>query len=125
MKRMLVLVGVAGLFATLASVAVAGSGQGQPRQLTGKVTSVTARSITVRAPRASLTCAARAGLQLGTFKGKRATMSVPHVRRQARRVSRQGCVERQGSAEGRPGRTGAEPLEQERKRSIVELGRPG
>jgi hypothetical protein len=75
MKRMLVLVGVAGVFATLASAAVAGSGQGQARQLTGKVTSVTARSITVKAGTSSLTCAARAGLRFGTFMGKRATMT--------------------------------------------------
>jgi hypothetical protein len=75
MKRMLMLVGVAGLFATFASAAVAGPGKGPARQLTGKVTSVTSHSITVKAPTSALTCAARAGLQLGTFMGKRATMT--------------------------------------------------
>lgn len=75
MKRMLVLVKVAGVFAALATVAVAGPGQGQARQLTGKVTSVSIHSITVKSPTSSLKCATRAGLRLGTIVGKRATMT--------------------------------------------------
>jgi len=76
MKRILMLVGVVSLFATFGSGAVAGSGKGQlTRQLTGKVTSVTARSITVRSPASSLKCATRAGLRLGGVLGKRARMT--------------------------------------------------
>ena len=76
MKRMLMLVGVAGLAATFASAAIAGNGKGQmTRQLTGKVTSVTARSITVKGVTSRLTCATRAGRQFGNFAGKRATMT--------------------------------------------------
>lgn len=81
MKRRGTMVGVlrlmsmVGVFAALASTAVAGADRAPARQLTGKVTSVTRTAITVRSPAASLRCGLRAGLAASKFAGKRVTMA--------------------------------------------------